>query len=142
MIDEIIIHCSASSYGNAAIIDHWHRNRDIPFSMIGYHFVILNGRLKHGKYNGFNDGRIETGRDIDHKGAHVSGHNQNTIGICLIGESGQFTDSQINSLIELVRYIKNHYDIVKVSRHSDYDTKKSFCPGLEEGFIKHLQDDI
>jgi len=37
---KVIIHCSDSSFGNAVLIDKWHRQRG--FDNIGYHFVILN----------------------------------------------------------------------------------------------------
>ena len=44
-ISHIIIHHSASSWGTSHTIDKWHRERG--FSMIGYHFVILNNFPTH-----------------------------------------------------------------------------------------------
>ncbi|MBQ0048079.1 MAG: N-acetylmuramoyl-L-alanine amidase [Prevotellaceae bacterium] len=73
-INELIIHCSATAEGKdftAADIDRWHRVQG--WSGIGYHFVI---RL---------DGTVEPGRPIDKAGAHCSGHNANSLGICYIG---------------------------------------------------------
>ena len=43
VIDTIVIHQSDSAFGNAAVIDEWHRERG--WSGIGYHWVILNGRI-------------------------------------------------------------------------------------------------
>jgi hypothetical protein len=45
-IDTIVIHQSDSAFGNAAVIDKWHRERG--WSGIGYHWVILNGRIDAG----------------------------------------------------------------------------------------------
>lgn len=73
-IDSIIIHCSATPCGQdftAADIDRWHRQRS--FNGIGYHFVI---RL---------DGTVENGRAIEKPGAHCTGWNNRSIGICYIG---------------------------------------------------------
>lgn len=76
-ITEIIIHCSATPEGKdftAADIDRWHKERG--FKKIGYHYVI---KL---------DGTIELGRPIDEVGAHCSGHNQGSVGVCYIGGIG------------------------------------------------------
>ena len=73
-IDEIIIHCSDSPEGRndkAEDIRRWHKQRG--FNDIGYHYVIDL------------DGTIEQGRPIEQAGAHCTGHNRNSIGICYIG---------------------------------------------------------
>lgn len=70
-ISEIIIHCSATVEGKDFFvkdIDRWHKQRG--FKMVGYHFVI---RL---------DGTIEQGRPLEMIGAHCTGHNAHSIGIC------------------------------------------------------------
>lgn len=75
MRDTIIIHCSATRAGQdftAADIDRWHRQRG--FRSIGYHFVV---RL---------DGTIEPGRDVALDGAHCTGWNHRSIGICYIAD--------------------------------------------------------
>ena len=100
----VILHCSDSSFGNAVIINNWH-TQERKFSMIGYHFVILNGKISPTKYNKFFDGVIETGRPIDDDsdlepdkiGAHELGWNTKSIGVCLIGESNSFSFSAIAS---------------------------------------------
>ena len=88
-IDKIIIHCSASKWGNAEIIDSWHRDRG--FAKIGYHFVIDNCYPDYEHFltqapESVQDGFVEPGRPVSEIGAHVYGHNKKSIGICLIGD--------------------------------------------------------
>ena len=73
-INRIIVHCTATREGadySAADIDRWHHARG--WSGIGYHAVV---RL---------DGTIEPGRDLSHVGAHVTGHNANSLGLVYVG---------------------------------------------------------
>ena len=53
-------------------IRKWHVDEN-KWSDIGYHDVIRR------------NGAIETGRPLEKPGAHAKGHNQNAIGICLVG---------------------------------------------------------
>jgi hypothetical protein len=125
---KIILHCSGTTYGNAAIITEWHL---LKWAHIGYHYLILNGWLYNNHYDEFFDGSIETGRHPEKKGAHCYGHND-SIGICLIGESGNFTDKQKESLYTLLKHLGN----MELYQHSDFDNKKSFCAGLDLQEIK------
>ena len=133
---KVIIHCSDSSFGNSATITQWHLQRS--FSTIAYHYVILNGLLAPSKYHNYFDGHIETGRpldddsdmELDEKGAHTFGYN-NAVGICLIGLSGQFTDSQIRALSHLIHRLRAQFkNDIQVFQHSDFDRKKPKCAGL------------
>ena len=78
-INEIIIHCSATPEGRndtSADIRAWHtapKPKGNGWKNIGYHFVVLL------------DGTIETGRAIENAGAHCTGHNRFSIGVCYIG---------------------------------------------------------
>ena len=118
-ITGIVIHCSATKPGsraNAEDIDRWHRARG--FKGIGYHFVILP------------DGTIEDGRPLEQAGAHVSGFNKNTIGICYIGgldkdgkPADTRTDEQKETLLWLIKAIKSHLPgggDMTVKGHRDY----------------------
>jgi len=136
----VIVHCSDSSFGNAALISKWHTQPDPKgrgWDAIGYHYVILNGRLGPYKMNSYFDGHIETGRpldddsdmELDEKGSHAFGYN-NAVGICLIGLSGTFTDSQLRALNHLVNRLRAQFNEIKVMQHSDVDTKKPHCAGL------------
>lgn len=142
---KIIIHCSDSGFGNAALIDSWHRSRG--FEKIGYHFVILNGAIGHKKYYDYFDGAIETGRPIDDDkdlepdevGAHTLGHNK-SVGVCLIGKSSTFTPKQMNSLHKLIEMLKVQFGSVEIFQHSDFETKKPFCAGISKPTMKLLNE--
>lgn len=137
-LDSIIIHCSDSPFGDALTIDQWHRKRG--FDCIGYHFVILNGFPKNLQTSRipFLDGSIESGRDINLPGAHVRGHNETSIGVCLIGQNGDFTSSQMAALKKILWCLKTNYSI-PVSRilgHYELDSNKT-CPDLDMNIIRN-----
>ena len=101
-INKIIIHCSDSEFGSKKLIDKWHKERG--WDGCGYHYVITNGIDDYMvKYNKNHDGLVQEGRPIEKMGAHVKGHNKDSIGICLIGKSN-FTPAQLYvSLPQLLR---------------------------------------
>lgn len=118
-ITGIVIHCSATKEGkdfSAFDIHKWHKERG--FNGIGYHFVI---RL---------DGTIEVGRQLSQRGAHTTGHNKNTIGICYIGgldESGNSKDTRTPEQKEALRWLITaiktnlpHGMTLTVKGHRDY----------------------
>ncbi|MFA5638634.1 MAG: hypothetical protein WC961_07135 [Anaerovoracaceae bacterium] len=149
MAVKVVIHTSASKFGNAALITLWH---SLPppsgrgWSTIGYGYVILNGWLSKDKFHPSFNGHIETGRPIDgdrfleydEHGAHVAGHND-SVGICLIGESGSYTTEQIATLRELIDRLRLQYGEIEVYQHSDFDKKKPYCAGLPEGIMNDLR---
>lgn len=142
---DVVIHASASKYGNAAEITKWHLSRG--FKAIGYHFIILNGQTGLKKYYKYFDGSIETGRpidddswfELDEVGAHTLGHNY-SVGICLIGESNTFTENQLASLIKLLKILKKQFGSIKVYQHSDFEPKKPFCAGLTKEVMLQLNN--
>lgn len=116
-VTDIIVHCSATAEGRdfrAKDIDVWHKRRG--FRKIGYHFVVDL------------DGNIEPGRSLGEVGAHVSGHNSNSIGICYIGGVNRHgepkdtrTEEQKESLLFLIKTLKSRIPaVVKVAGHRDY----------------------
>lgn len=148
---KIVLHCSDSSFGNAALIAKWHCLPEIEvtqngrkykgrgWSGIGYHYVILNGWIASNVYNPKYNGHIETGRPLDDDpvvkgseiGAHVKGYNIKSVGICLIGKTGQFTEDQLNSSLRLVLDLENQFNDIEIYQHSDLDPNKPFCAGLD-----------
>ena len=143
---EIILHCSASSFGNAVLIDSWHRQRG--WTGIGYHAVILNGQITARCFNKFFDGTIETGRPFDddnlidawETGAHTLGKNK-CLGICLIGESGKFTQNQYAALYQFLTRMQILFKkIDKISQHSDHDAKKPYCAGIGKEYMNVLNE--
>lgn len=138
-IDKIVIHCSDSSFGNAVLIDKWHKENGC--NGIGYHYVITNGYVTPDHFDHLSDGIIETGRSIYWEGAHVKGHNKNSIGICLIGKSGQFTDYQYSALTRLIGKLRESYPDSKIMFHSDLDRNKPHCPGIDPIVLLEIMSD-
>ena len=125
-IKELIVHCSATPEGkdyNVDTIRQWHLQRG--FSDIGYHYVI------------YRDGSIHTGRDESIIGAHCTGHNANSIGVCYIGgcaSDGKTpkdtrTAQQKQSLVKLLKELKTKYPQASIHGHRDFSSKA--CPSFD-----------
>lgn len=126
-INRIIIHCSATREGqdiDAATIKRWH-TEDRGWSDIGYHYCI---KL---------DGTLEAGRPLDRAGAHVKGHNADSIGICYIGGCDQdmnpkdtMTSEQEHAMRELIFSLRMVWDKdLTLHGHNEYATKA--CPSFK-----------
>ena len=135
-IKKIIVHCSASKDVSAATIKKWHTD---PVDMqpvngkmtnvggrgwrdIGYHFVIRGS------------GNVEMGRTVAVQGAHVRGHNKDSIGICITGGKGgamNYTEAQFQSLRVLIHGLREQHKIGKMAvfGHCDFTNAKT-CPNF------------
>lgn len=113
----IYLHHAAASTCDAATIHAWHIARG--WSGIGYHFVVRK------------DGTIERGRAIDKIGAHVTGYNSYSVGICFEGnfENESMSAAQKAAGIELVAYVKNKYGIATSAIKRHKDVASTACPG-------------
>ena len=132
-INKIIVHCSDSNWGNAAVIDEWHKARG--WKCIGYHYVILNGKLLSSDFNKEFDGTLEEGRPVERPGSHVKGMNADTIGICLIGID-KFTPKQYKTLRQLLFYLCSSYNLERsdILGHCETPTGKAqgkTCPNIK-----------
>ncbi|MHB1001907.1 MAG: N-acetylmuramoyl-L-alanine amidase [Armatimonadota bacterium] len=133
----IVVHCSASEWGDAAIFREWHLERG--WCDIGYHAVILNGHREHGSaYRRILDGKIEPGRKDNVVGAHCKADDMNAVslGVCLVGmpgKGGYPTDRQIEALIHYLSTKCRRYRIPvsAVTQHSDHEPLKPFCASLD-----------
>ena len=125
-IKELIVHCSATPEGKDYSVDtirQWHLQRG--FSDIGYHYVI------------YRDGSIHIGRNESIIGAHCTGHNTNSIGVCYIGgcaSDGKTpkdtrTTEQKQSLIKLLKELKTKYPQASIHGHRDFSSKA--CPSFD-----------
>jgi len=135
-INKIIVHCSDSLWGDAQIIDKWHKE-DRGWSGIGYHFVILNGiRRYNAPYDKSIDGAIEDGRPVTEIGAHVKGHNRDSIGICLIGKEHFSATQLLVTLPDLLGRLIEEHNLMRsdVFGHRDFSTKT--CPNFDVGLIQ------
>lgn len=129
-IDKIIIHCSATPEGKpftVADIDRWHRDRG--WQGIGYHYVV------------YIDGSIHKGRSEEIIGAHCSGQNAHSIGICYIGgldASGKAKDTrtpaQRKALHELVSDLKTRYPAATIHGHNEFANKDCPCFNVKNEF--------
>ena len=130
----VVCHCSASdnlAYDDIAIIKKWHLARG--FIDVGYHFYIQK------------NGNVQNGRSIDQIGAHVTGFNYESIGICLGGDKS-FTDAQfrsaaklIDSLYAILPCLKRKYGVLP---HRFLNIRKT-CPNFEmKEILKYLTVDI
>ena len=124
-IDEIIVHCSATAEGKdftVSDITKWHKQRG--FTTIGYHYVV------------YRDGSVHAGRDINVAGAHCTGHNTHSIGICYIGgcaadgktPKDTRTNAQRAALEITLRKLRTLYPKAKIHGHRDYAAKA--CPSF------------
>lgn len=125
-INRIILHCSATPEGKdftVADIDRWHKARG--WQGIGYHYVV------------YRDGSVHNGRDIAVAGAHTSGYNKNSIGVCYIGgvaadgktPKDTRTAAQRAALRELVDKLKMQYP--KATIHGHYEFANKACPSFK-----------
>lgn len=130
----IIIHHSAQSTGNMAMIDKYHREAN-GWDGVGYDFVIGNGSESR-------DGQVEVTFRWRKQvaGAHCGGTpnnwaNESGIGICLVGDFTRTrpTYRQQLALTKLVRFLQKRYGISTRSIYTHADTpgytRVTRCPG-------------
>jgi len=88
---------------------------------IGYHYLIDK------------KGKIYVGRSEKFIGAHVFGHNKNSLGICLIGnfDEEKPAKKQIQTLIKFLKNkIKKHKIPIKnILGHREFPEITKTCPG-------------
>jgi len=133
LIRRIFIHCTATPPDWMA----GHNNQDRlealrlmhlrrGWSDIGYHYVIMR------------DGTVMKGRPVEKVGAHVRGHNRDSIGIALMGGwkanandafEVHFTPEQDKALRELLRDLKKRFPSIRgILGHNEVAAKA--CPGF------------
>ncbi len=117
----IVIHHLGEPFGTPESIHR--RHLSWGYQGLGYHFLVGNG-------NGLSNGQIHVGyRWIEQlPGAHVvgeagQGHNEHSIGICMIGngDSQSFTDRQMRHLSRLVQRLQQEFDIPADAVHLHTD---------------------
>ena len=123
-LTRIILHCTATPEGrhvDVATIREWHRKRG--WSDVGYHFVI------------YLDGSVHNGRPVEKVGAHVSGHNADTIGVVYVGGTDAagkakdtMNDAQQTAFVNLIKALRDQYGPLTLHGHNEYAAKA--CPSF------------
>lgn len=133
-INELIWHATATPEGrevHVGEVDRWHRDRGFKRSKpvgrpeltsIGYHKLVHL------------DGSVSLGRDPSEIGAHVTGHNANTLGFCYVGgitKTGKSKDTrtaaQKKTMLALTRDAVGNFGLKKISGHRQYAAKDCPC---------------
>lgn len=129
-INEIIIHCSATKEGlnfNINDIRRWHKQKG--FKDVGYHYVICL------------DGTVDQGRALEEIGAHCTGHNAHSIGICLIGgldknnkPKDTRTTQQKAALYDLLNKLCERFPDALIYGHNEFANKACPCFDVQKDF--------
>lgn len=112
----IALHHAEASTCTVMQVDAWHK--DNGWAGIGYHFFVRK------------NGEIYRGRPLNKVGAHVSGMNNDSIGICAEGSymTETMPKAQKKAICELLVYLKdNYYPNAKITGHGEIGS--SNCPG-------------
>ena len=117
-IKYIVIHCSDTTFDLKNAFDIHKLHLSFGWDGIGYHKVV--------KRNGI----VEEGRPEYWSGAHVFGHNNNSLGVCLIGKSF-FTKKQMKTLKKIIVKWKKKYINAIVLGHKDFANTKKTCPNFD-----------
>lgn len=123
-VDMIIIHCSDTPDGRDHTVEDiraWHLARG--FSDIGYHYVI------------YRDGTVRAGRPERVAGAHTSGYNTRSVGVCYIGGrtadgktyADTRTQAQRQAMASLVAELRKKYPGATVHGHKEFAAKACPC---------------
>lgn len=131
-VDEIIVHCTATKEGQDCTVEQvrlWHTMPEPQgrgWSDIGYHFLI------------YLDGTVMAGRPLERAGAHCTGRNLNSIGVCYVGglaKDGKTpkdtrTPQQKDALLDLLFVLMQNYGVKleNVRCHNEFAAKA--CPSF------------
>lgn len=128
-INLLVVHCSATPANRdigVAQLRAMHLQRG--FRDVGYHYVIRR------------NGVVEKGRPDTVMGAHVEGHNDGSLGICLVGgvkpnmtAETNFTEAQYTALERLLRDLAARYPRARVCGHRDLSPDRDGDGVVEPG---------
>lgn len=119
----IVIHCSATKETVNYTFEQCQKDhRARGFVKCGYHYFIRR------------DGTIHIGRSLDLSGAHVQGHNSNSVGICYEGgldSNGKAkdtrTEKQREAIIKCIREVLDYTgkgNVKRITGHRDLSPDK------------------
>lgn len=120
--NRIILHHAEATSCTAEDIHRWHLGNG--WSGAGYHFLVRK------------DGSVYRLRPENKVGAHASGSNSDSLGICFEGRYNSETmpQAQIDAGRALVAHLKGKYSITTVQAHRDVCSTD--CPGANFPFAE------
>jgi len=115
-ISKIVIHHSHNDNHTLESIKKLHVEKNC-WEGIGYHWII------------FQDGKLQPARSEKFQGAHVKGHNEDSIGICLNGNLDEHppTSEQMKTLIQFLK--QKNISPENILGHNELSGTSTTCPG-------------
>lgn len=118
-IRHLVVHCSDTPDDEPIGAREIHQmHLGFGWHGVGYHQVVTRS------------GAIEAGRPEYWQGAHVYGHNEISVGVCLIGRCA-FTDAQFVALESLLRRWQEDYPEASICGHRDFSYTDKTCPNFD-----------
>lgn len=121
--EHLIVHHSATPDGTVLrdfdAIKRYHIEHN-GWRDIGYHWVV---ELVNGEYVAI------PGRPEDDTGAHCIGHNDDSIGVCLVGDYSvvEPPEAAYLALEGVIRDVRSRHPLKRVGGHGEYEA--TVCPG-------------
>jgi N-acetyl-anhydromuramyl-L-alanine amidase AmpD len=132
-IDLIVVHCSATRCNRPFALEAviaCHKARG--FATIGYHYYVTR------------DGVVHAGRPLYQEGAHATGFNRRSIGVCYEGglsPEGKPMDTrtllQKETLRKLLSRLKTDYPEAVILGHRDLPGVRKECPCFDAAVEYH-----
>lgn len=118
-IRHLVVHCSDTSDDEPIGAREIHQmHLGFGWHGVGYHRVINR------------QGEIEMARPDYWQGAHVYGHNEISLGVCLIGRH-EFTKAQFDALERQLRQWHSEYPQAVICGHRDFSYTDKTCPNFD-----------
>lgn len=139
-ITKIVVHCSDTpAFADIGLkeIKRWHTDpppKGRGWKDVGYHRIIRrNGSSEVGRFE--NGDSFLSGPEI---GAHVKGHNSDSLAVCLVGR-GKYEPEQICTLLRLLHKWQKDHDLKPsdVYGHYEFDAGKT-CPMLDMKAVRRV----
>lgn len=128
-IKHLVVHCSATPASrDIGVAEIRTMHKSMGWRDVGYHYVVRR------------DGTVEKGRPDTMIGSHVKGHNDGSLGICLVGgvkpnmsAETNFTAAQYLALEQLLSRLKASYPSARVCGHRDLSPDRNGNGTVEPG---------
>ena len=115
--NRVIFHHSGGADVPASEVDSWHKAKG--YDMIGYYQIVHK------------DGVPENGRGMEYEGAHASGRNTDSIGICIMGNFNEYppTAMQLETCRAIYYSLCKRYNKKLIIEFHRWLSEENPCPG-------------